>query len=116
MTEANRQKLESVFRKLSLIHHPDRGGNVAVMQRLSYAKDVLGSADPKRRYDQELRKQYDEPDGYSTWRWWGRWIASGAMVVAGSAIIIAGIVTAPVTFGGSAAFGVPGGALLSAGI
>jgi len=116
ITEENLRRLNRKYRDLALIHHPDHGGNVAAMQRLSLAKGILTKPDLKRRYDIELRKQYNEPDAYSTRRWWGRWIASGVMVVAGAGIIIAGIVAAPVTFGGSAAFGVTGGALLSAGI
>jgi hypothetical protein len=86
------------------------------MTSLNTAKTILTNPDLKRRYDIELRKQHGDVDKWSSRRWWTRWIASGIMVVAGATIIIAGIVVAPVTFGGSVAFGAPGGALLSAGI
>jgi len=116
MDERNSSKLQRVFGQKALWTHPDKGGDVQSMTRLNLAKTCLTTPDLKRRYDIELHKQHEELNGWSSARWWSRWIGSGLMVVAGVSIIIAGVVAAPVTFGASAAFGCTGGAMLSAGI
>ena len=52
---ATAEEIRRSYRKLSLLHHPDRNGNstesVAKSQKINEAYDTLGDADKKREYD-----------------------------------------------------------------
>ena len=52
---ATMDEIKKSYRRLSLLHHPDRNGNstesVARFQKLSDAYETLGDADKKREYD-----------------------------------------------------------------
>lgn len=52
---ASAEEIRKSYRKLSLLHHPDRNGNspdsVAKSQKINEAYDTLGDADKKREYD-----------------------------------------------------------------
>jgi len=43
--------LKSKFRRLSVEHHPDKGGNVEVFNEIREAYEVLGDVDNRRYYD-----------------------------------------------------------------
>jgi len=52
---ASNDEIKKSYRRLSLLHHPDRNGNsvesVAKFQKISDAYETLGDADKKRDYD-----------------------------------------------------------------
>ena len=52
---ATTDEIKKSYRRLSLLHHPDRNGNstesVAKFQKISDAYETLGDADKKREYD-----------------------------------------------------------------
>lgn len=50
---ATQDEIKRAFRKLASQHHPDKGGDTAVFQKIQAAYDVLG--------DQQKRQQYDNP-------------------------------------------------------
>ena len=52
--DATADEIRFAYHKLSLVHHPDRGGNTATFQQLHYAYETL--ADPRRKvaYDAML--------------------------------------------------------------
>ncbi len=56
--DASEREIKKAYRKLSLIHHPDKGGDEATFQQLSAAYRAL--TDPVSRENYEL---YGHPDG-----------------------------------------------------
>lgn len=44
-------EVKKAYRKASLRHHPDKGGDVAMFKRVSEAYEVLGDADKRALYD-----------------------------------------------------------------
>lgn len=52
---ANFDDIKKTFRKLSLKHHPDKGGDVNTFKKINEAYQVLGNDEKKRQYD-NLRK------------------------------------------------------------
>ena len=52
---ATTDEIKKSYRRLSLLHHPDRNGNssesVAKFQKISDAYETLGDVDKKREYD-----------------------------------------------------------------
>ena len=48
--------IKKSYRKLALIHHPDKGGNAEKMKKLNLVKGLLLS-DERERYDNWLRRK-----------------------------------------------------------
>ena len=51
-------EIKKKYRKLSLQHHPDRGGDEELFKKISTAYDILGDAEKKKRYDAERRNPF----------------------------------------------------------
>ena len=49
----NQIQIKKAFRKLSMKHHPDRGGNKEQFQKINEAYQILGDPLKKKRYDME---------------------------------------------------------------
>jgi len=49
--EADAAAVDRAYRRLSRVHHPDRGGSHEVMQRLNEARDILTDAAARATYD-----------------------------------------------------------------
>jgi DnaJ-class molecular chaperone len=47
----NSDKIKKAFRKLSLKHHPDRGGDAAEFKKINEAYQTLGDPNKKQQYD-----------------------------------------------------------------
>lgn len=56
--DATQEEIKKAFRKLAMIHHPDKGGNPTEFQKLNDAYEVLG--DPAKR------QQYDNPTSHNS--------------------------------------------------
>jgi DnaJ-class molecular chaperone len=46
--------IKKAYRKLSLLHHPDRGGDAEKFKEISSAYEILGDESKRRQYDAEL--------------------------------------------------------------
>ena len=44
------------YRKLAMLHHPDRGGDEELMKRINYVYDILSKSIDKNLYDKWLRQ------------------------------------------------------------
>ena len=51
---ASTEDVKRAFRRQALIHHPDKGGDSATFQRLTYALDVLTDTSQRATYDRSL--------------------------------------------------------------
>lgn len=58
-------EIERLYKRLAVLHHPDRGGCEEQMKALNEAYGVLKDADTRRAYDTERRGSEDE-DEYDT--------------------------------------------------
>ena len=115
ITEENKRRIESAYRKLCREYHPDRLPNrkeyaEAMMGKLTLAKETLLKPDHKRRYDIELG------GNRGGWEWYARWGCSVVSGLGGLAMVVVGIVAVPVTGGASIGLSIGGSALMSAGI
>ena len=56
------EKIKKSYYRLSMVHHPDRGGDAQVFSAIGEAYSVLGDPDQKARYDLSSRfgRDYDE--------------------------------------------------------
>jgi DnaJ-class molecular chaperone len=52
--ESTDSDIKKAYRKLSLQHHPDRGGDANKFQEISNAYEILGDDSKRRQYDAEL--------------------------------------------------------------
>ena len=48
---ASNDEIKKTYRKLSMKHHPDRGGNKETFQRINGAYEILGDAKKRQSYD-----------------------------------------------------------------
>jgi len=48
---ASDREIKEAYRKLSMKHHPDRGGDPQVFQKINDAYSILGNSDKRNRYD-----------------------------------------------------------------
>ena len=55
---ASSEEIKKKYRKLSLQHHPDRGGDAEMFKKISTAYDVLGDVEKKRKYDNERKNPF----------------------------------------------------------
>ena len=56
---ATKRQIDSAFRKLSLIYHPDKGGALLEYQRLGFIKEILTGA-KRGQYDTYGREHFRE--------------------------------------------------------
>jgi len=54
---ASPQDIKTAYRKLAMEHHPDRGGDEAMFQKISQAYETLSDANRRARYDDEINIQ-----------------------------------------------------------
>ena len=52
---ASTGEIKKTFRKLSLKHHPDRGGNIEKFKEINAAYSTLGDPEKKQQYDFQLK-------------------------------------------------------------
>jgi DnaJ family protein A protein 2 len=50
---ANASQLKNAYKKLAVIHHPDKGGDVEMFKKINNAYDTLSDPDKRRIYDHE---------------------------------------------------------------
>lgn len=50
---ASAEEIKKTYRKLSMKHHPDRGGNKETFQKINEAYQILGDPTKKRNYDMQ---------------------------------------------------------------
>lgn len=62
-TDVSLADLRAAYRKLSLTHHPDRGGSTEQMAQLNQAYRVLSNVELRREYDQKLLQHQEEFNG-----------------------------------------------------
>lgn len=53
---ATQEEIKKAYRELAATHHPDHGGDTNTFQAINAAYDVLGDAERRKKYDDELRK------------------------------------------------------------
>ena len=65
--DASSEEIKKAYRKLSMIHHPDKNGNseesTIKFKLLASAYEVLGNADKKKLYDMGIRGGNGSPFG-----------------------------------------------------
>ena len=54
----NFDDIKKAYRKLSLKHHPDRGGNANDFKKINEAYQVLGNSEKKKMYDMQRRNPF----------------------------------------------------------
>jgi len=54
----NSDKIKKAFRKLSLKHHPDRGGDANEFKKINTAYQTLGDSNKKRQYDMQKNSPF----------------------------------------------------------
>jgi DnaJ family protein A protein 2 len=51
-------EIKKAYRKLSMMHHPDKGGNAEIFKNINEAYQILGDDEKKQRYDMEQRSPF----------------------------------------------------------
>ena len=59
--DADREEIRKAFKKLSMIHHPDRGGDPEEFKKIQMAHEILTDDDRRRQYD--MTGSLDESGG-----------------------------------------------------
>jgi len=60
--EASKEEIKKAYRKLALVHHPDRGGNEEEFKKITKAYEILSDDDKRKRYDL-TGSETDQPQG-----------------------------------------------------
>lgn len=68
--EASEKEIRTAYKKLVLVHHPDKGGQEAVFKLLNEAHECLNDQDLKSTYDSKLAsgRAASHPDRSRGWR------------------------------------------------
>lgn len=61
-TDSTPEEIKKVYRKLSMIHHPDKGGNEDDFHKINLAYRVLSDNDKRRVYDEQEVILDESPD------------------------------------------------------
>lgn len=61
--EASQDDIKKAYKKLAMKHHPDRGGDKEVFQKISHAHDILSDEQKRSVYDQ-TGSETGEPAGF----------------------------------------------------
>ena len=64
---ASPQEIKKAYRKLSLQHHPDKGGDMAKFKEVTRAYEVLSDGDKRARYDAGGLKAVEEEPRRDMW-------------------------------------------------
>jgi len=94
MNNANVEALDKSFRRLVLQYHPDKNpiDSYEVCNawtvKICLAREVLMTPDLKRRYDKELRQQYNEGKRWGTIAFWLSWGLCVAAMAGGLAALV----------------------------
>lgn len=56
---ATQDEIKTAYRKLASKHHPDRGGDTAVFQKIQAAYDVLSNAEKRAAYDNPQSQEFN---------------------------------------------------------
>ena len=56
--DASQEEIKKNYRKLSLQHHPDRGGNEETFKKLSEAYEQIGDPENRQKYDMEQNNPF----------------------------------------------------------
>ena len=65
---ASDEEIKKAFRKLALVHHPDKNGDEDLFKKIAEAYEVLGDSDRRARYDEECERAAEAEAG-PTWQW-----------------------------------------------
>ena len=60
--DASLEQIKKAYRKLALIHHPDRGGNEEEFKNITKAYEILSDDEKRKRYDL-TGSETDQPQG-----------------------------------------------------
>ena len=55
---SSQDEIKKAFRKLSLKHHPDRGGDAEEFKKINEAYSTLGDVEKKRMYDMQKNNYF----------------------------------------------------------
>ena len=55
--KASDNEIKKAYRKLSMKHHPDKGGDPEQFKKINEAYQTLGDRDKKKRYDMSRTNQ-----------------------------------------------------------
>jgi len=55
---ASKEEIKKAYRKLSLKHHPDKGGDVNDFKKLNEAYEILGNEEKRNEYDNPNKHQF----------------------------------------------------------
>lgn len=61
---ASQEEIKKAYRKLSMKHHPDRGGDEVQFKQINEAYDTLGDAEKKRMYDMGVNPNRQQHGGF----------------------------------------------------
>jgi DnaJ domain len=56
---ASQDEIERIYKRLAMLHHPDRGGDQEEMKAINEAYRVLGNVDTRRTYDSRFHRSDD---------------------------------------------------------
>ena len=59
---AKSSEIKSAYRKLSMIHHPDKGGDSEKFKKINEAYQVLGDSEKKKMYDMQQNNPFMKMD------------------------------------------------------
>ncbi|MBI4159556.1 DnaJ domain-containing protein [Candidatus Wolfebacteria bacterium] len=65
---ADDQVLKSAYRRLAMIHHPDRGGDAEKFKEVDEAYKVLSDSAKRARYDREGHERFSAAEHKTTYR------------------------------------------------
>ena len=60
---ASLDEIKKAYRDLVLQHHPDKGGDVKMIQRINEAKEVLSDPQKRKEYDDQIKETNAEGSG-----------------------------------------------------
>lgn len=60
---ASQDDIKKAYRKLASKHHPDRGGDTAMFQKIQAAYDIIGDPEKRQQYDNPAPQGFGNPGG-----------------------------------------------------
>ena len=62
--DADRDEISKAYKKLAMVHHPDRGGNAEEFKKIQMAHEILTDDDRRRQYDMSGSVEGDGQQGH----------------------------------------------------
>lgn len=62
--DADRDEISKAYKKLAMVHHPDRGGNAEEFKKIQMAHEILTDDDRRRQYDMSGSVDGDGQQGH----------------------------------------------------